>query len=84
MIYERPSYYAVVHGMIGFASVWIPLIGILALVYQLGQYVFNVRVFFIEGDIRPGNSWEHTGVKLGEMTVGFCVGHVLRGIIHTI
>ena len=81
MIYERPSYYAFVHVMIGFVSVWIPLIGMLALVYQIGQYAFNIRVFFMEGEIRQGNSWDHTGLKLVEMTVGFCVGLVCRELL---
>ena len=75
MIYERPSYYAFVHVMIGFVSVWVPLIGMLALVYQIGQYAFNIRVFFMEGEIRPGNSWDHTGLKLVEMAVGYAVGY---------
>ena len=74
MIYDRPSYYAFVHVMIGFVSVWIPLIGMLSLVYQIGQYAFNIRVFLAEGEIRPGNSWDHTGLKLVEMIVGYGIG----------
>lgn len=76
MIYERPSYYAFVHVMIGFVSVWVPLIGMLSLVYQIGQYAFNIRVFLAEGEIRPGNSWDHTGLKLVEMAVGYFAGYM--------
>jgi hypothetical protein len=48
----------------------------LALVYQLGQYAFNIRVFLAEGEIRPGNSWDHTGLKLVEMAVGYFAGYM--------
>ena len=73
-IYERPPYYALSHLMFGFLAVWYPLIGFLALMYQLGQYIYNVRVFPVEGKILPGNSLQHTAVKLGEMAVGYVIG----------
>ena len=73
-IYERPPYYALSHLMFGFLAVWYPLIGFLALIYQLGQYIYNVRVFPVEGKILPGNSLQHTAVKLGEMAVGYVIG----------
>lgn len=73
-IYERPPYYALSHLLFGFLAVWYPLVGFLALMYQLGQFIYNVRVFPVEGKILPGNSLQHTAVKLGEMGVGYVIG----------
>ena len=77
-LYERPRYYAASHLLFGFSAVWYPLVGILAVLYQIGQFAFNVRVFPIEGRIEPGNSWEHTGLKLFEMAVGYLAGVLVR------
>jgi hypothetical protein len=73
-VYERPPLYAVSHLAFGFTAVWYPLIGFLALMYQIGQLVYNVRVFPMEGKILPGNSVSHTAVKLGEMVIGYVLG----------
>jgi hypothetical protein len=80
-LYERPRYYAASHLLFGFIAVWYPLIGLLAVLYQIGQFTFNVRVFPVEGRIEPGNSWQHTGLKLVEMVVGYLAGILLRRII---
>lgn len=77
-LYERPRYYAASHLLFGFLAVWFPLIGILAVMYQIGQFAFNVRVFPIEGRVEPGNSFEHTGLKLFEMAVGYLAGVLVR------
>ncbi len=77
-LYERPRHYAVIHVLSGFLAAWVPVIGILALVYQLGQLLFNVRVFPIEGKILPGNSVQHTGLKLAEMVLGYIIGRLVR------
>jgi hypothetical protein len=62
--------------MIGFLSAWIPMIGVLALVYQLGQLVFDVRVFPLEWKIEHGNSIEYTALKLSEIGIGYVIGLV--------
>jgi hypothetical protein len=80
-LYERPRYYAASHLLFGYLAVWYPLVGILALVYQLGQFAFNVRVFPVEGRIEPGNSLEHTGLKLFEMAVGYLAGTLFRRVV---
>jgi hypothetical protein len=79
-LYERPRYYAVSHLLFGFLAAWYPLIGILAVLYQLGQFIFNVRVFPVEGHIEPGNSWIHTGLKLFEIAIGYLAGSLVRRI----
>ncbi len=77
-LYERPRHYAVSHVLLGFLAAWVPIIGILAVVYQLGQLGFNVRVFPVEGKILSGNSVEHTGLKLAEMLLGYILGRLVR------
>ncbi len=77
-LYERPRHYAVSHVLTGFLAAWVPIIGLLAVAYQLGQLAFNVRVFPVEGKILPGNSVEHTGLKLAEMLLGYGIGYLVR------
>ena len=77
-LYERPPHYALSHILFGFAAVWFPIIGILAVVYQLAQFAFNVRTFPVEWRIEKGNSVAHTGLKLAEMTLGYALGFLLR------
>ena len=77
-LYERPPYYAVSHILFGLVAVWIPLIGILAVAYQLLQFIFNVRTFPVEGRIEKGNSIEHTGLKLVEMGIGYILGILIQ------
>jgi hypothetical protein len=78
MIYERPHYYAASHIFFGFAAVWFPWVGILAVTYQVLQFVFNVRVFPVEGRILPGNTWQHTALKLAEMGLGYGIGRLVK------
>ena len=78
MLYERPHYYALSHIFFGFAAAWFPWVGILAVAYQVLQLVFNVRVFPVEGRILPGNTWQHTALKLAEMGLGYAIGRLIR------
>ena len=77
-LYERPPYYAASHILFGLVAVWIPLIGILAVAYQLLQFIFNVRTFPVEGRIEKGNSIEHTSLKLVEMGIGYIIGILIQ------
>ncbi len=78
MIYERPHYYAASHIFFGFVAAWIPWVGILAVAYQVLQLAFNVRVFPVEGRILPGNTWQHTGLKLFEIGLGYGIGRLVK------
>lgn len=73
-MYHRPPIYAVSHIVTGLLAVWYPIIGILAIVYQLGQFALNIRVFPIQGTYRRGNSVKHTAVKLAEIGLGYILG----------
>ena len=77
MLYDRPPFYAISHILIGLIAVWFPFIGIVGILYQLTQYAFNVRTFPRELRIEKGNSWQHTGLKLFEMAVGYSIGLIL-------
>ncbi len=78
VLYERPRHYAISHIFFGFIAVFYPLIGILAIVYQLGQLYFNVRVFPVEGKILKGNTVHHTALKIAEMAIGYIAGMLIR------
>ncbi len=79
LFYKRAPYYIFIHLLFGFIAAWIPSIGIFAVLYQVLQFIFNVRVFPVEGVIRPGNSIAHTSLKLGEMAIGYGVGLLVKG-----
>lgn len=74
MSFYKPPHYILIHVLIGFIAVWYSWIGVLAVAYQLGQLIFNVRVFPIEGKILAGNSIKHTACKLGEIAIGYLLG----------
>ena len=76
--FYKPWYYTLSHGLIGFAAVWYPLVGIVALIYQIGQLLFNVRVFPVEGRILAGNSFNHTFKKLVEILLGYTIGYLVK------
>lgn len=76
--YYKPWYYTVSHVGIGILASRIPIVGILAIIYQLGQLAFNVRVFPVEGNIKPGNSVKHTVKKLTEIGIGYAIGTIAK------
>ena len=78
MLYERPPYYAISHILIGFIAVWYPLVGIVGVIYQLIQYIFNIRVFPITMSIKNGNNLGHTSLKLVEIGLGYALGYVIK------
>lgn len=77
MWYRHPIY-AFFHVLIGFVASMYPLVGILAVTYQVGQYIFNVRTFPIEMRIEKGNSLPHTQAKLNEMLAGYLLGMIFQ------
>jgi hypothetical protein len=78
LIYQRPYYYAISHILIGFIAVWYPVIGVIGVIYQLAQWILNVRFFPVEGTWRPGNNAYHTGLKLSEIALGYMLGYVIK------
>jgi len=80
MLYPRPSYYMISHVAIGFIAAWIPILGILAVLYQVGQYALNIRTFPFEMTYKEGNSLQHTGLKLAEMLGGYILGKAFQRV----
>ena len=83
MLYERPYYYMISHILIGFISVWYPIVGILGIIYQLLQYFLNIRIFCIEMRIKKGNSIDHTALKIFEIVIGYSLGYIINSIFDT-
>lgn len=77
-MWSRHPVYRVLHVILGLWSVRYPWLLAIVLVYQLGQYVFNVRVFPLEGTMESGNSLEHTGLKLAEVAFGYFLGLTIK------
>ena len=77
IIYEKPWYYSLSHIVIGIFAVYYPILGICAFLYQLIQYIWNIRIFPIERILYSGNSLEYTGLKLAEYMLGICIGYLL-------
>ena len=78
LFYERAPYYIFIHIFLGFIAVWVPSIGILAVLYQILQFIFNVRTFPLELTVKSGNNITHTGLKLVEMGIGYSVGLLVK------
>ena len=78
MLYERAPYYFLIHLLIGFVAVWIPLVGGLGVAYQLTQYILDIRFFPVELQVKQGNNFAHTGVKLAEMALGYAAGYLVK------
>jgi len=78
MLFERPFYYSFFHVALGLLSVWIPGLLTFVLLYQLAQLLLNKRFFLFEGQIREGNSLQHTLLKVAEILLGFLLGTLVR------
>jgi hypothetical protein len=80
-LYDRPAFYFFAHLLMGFVAAWYPALGVLAIVYQVGQLVFNVRIFARELKILKGNSIAHTLVKLLEIGLGYLLGSLVKKLM---
>ena len=74
MYYDKPLVYTISHYIIGFISVWFPILGIIMIIYQITQFIFNKRFFILKMEFKKGNSLQHTILKLFEFFVGYGIG----------
>ena len=51
------------------------------IIYQLGQYYLNVRLFIFDNKVMKGNSLQHTIHKLQDYLFGFCIILILSRFI---
>lgn len=68
--YKDPIYVAI-HVLSGVLAYFVPVIIPFIFLYHGIQYLMNVRFFGFQGEIRPGNSFEHTLLKLLEVLAGY-------------
>lgn len=81
LFYERAPYHMIIHFLLGFIANWIPAIGIVAVLYQILQFVANIRTFPMEFRIESGNSIPHTGLKLLEIALGYSIGYLTKNYL---
>jgi hypothetical protein len=70
-IWYKDPIYVVIHVLSGSLAYFLPAIIPLLLLYHAIQFIRNVRFFGLQGEIREGNSFEHTLVKLLEILAGY-------------
>lgn len=70
-IWYKDPIYVMIHVFSGMLAFFIPVIIPLILLYHGLQYIGGVRFFGFQGEIREGNSFEHTLIKLLEVLAGY-------------
>lgn len=81
-----PLIYSLSHYLLGFLSYYYKFIIILFTIYQLFQYIFNIRFFLLDKEcitnfkncIKRGNNLNHTLHKLGEFFIGYLLSYLLK------
>ena len=76
-MYDYPVIYKIIHILLGLiiAIKKSRCILLLILLYQIFQYLLNVRLFLLDKNkVRSGNSIEHTVMKLGDYVIGYILG----------
>lgn len=70
-IWYKDPIYVLIHVLSGVVAFYVPAIIPLLLLYHFLQYLHDVRFFGFQGEIREGNSFEHTLIKLLEILAGY-------------
>lgn len=68
--YEKPTYYTVIHMLIGVFTYYYRIIGIIFVIYQFLQLYLDKRFFLFEWKVENGNTLFHTLIKIAEFLVG--------------
>jgi hypothetical protein len=79
-MFKRHPVYLVSHIIIGFIGYFYPEVLYATLGYQVLQYALGIRFFLFEGDIKTGNSIEHTTKKLAEVAVGYVIAMLYKAL----
>jgi hypothetical protein len=80
MVFKRPPIYFVTHLILGIIGYYYPAVLYSTIGYQAFQYMFNFRFFLFQGEIKPGNTIEHTAIKLGEVGLGYLLAFLYERI----
>lgn len=70
-VWYKDPIYVIIHVLSGILAYFVPVIIPFILMYHRLQYLMDVRFFGFQGEIRSGNSFEHTGIKLLEVLAGY-------------
>jgi hypothetical protein len=73
MIFKRHPIYLVTHIILGFVGYYYPLVLYSTLGYQAFQYFMNFRFFLFQLEIKSGNSFGHTALKIAEIIAGYFI-----------
>jgi hypothetical protein len=78
MTFYRHPVYFYIHVLLGFVGYLYPEVLYATVGYQLAQFVFGVRVFVFDLAIKPGNSFQHTVIKLAEVAAGYGIAMLCK------
>jgi len=70
-MYQTPPLYFAIHVAGGILAYFFTFLIPLFLLYQFGQWFFNVRFFFFSMEIKTGNSLLYTLYKIGQFLGGY-------------
>jgi hypothetical protein len=70
-LWYKPPIYIIIHTLSGFIGYFFPVVLFFIVLYHVLQYAFDIRLFFFDLNYKPGNSLEHTGLKLFEVLIGY-------------
>lgn len=70
-LWYKPPIYIVIHTLSGFIGYFFPILLLIVVLYHLLQYFLDLRLFFFDLNYKPGNSLEHTSLKLFEVLIGY-------------
>jgi hypothetical protein len=76
-IWYKDPIYVILHVLSGALAYFYPILLVPIVGYHALQYVMGVRFFGFQGEIRPGNSLEHTAVKLLEVGAGYLTAYLV-------
>jgi hypothetical protein len=70
-VWYKDPIYVIIHVLSGVLAYFVPVIIPFIIMYHALQYMMDVRFFGFQGEIRWGNSFEHTVIKLLEVLAGY-------------
>lgn len=81
-----PLLYSLSHYLLGFFAYYFRFILFIFIIYQLIQYIFNIRFFLLSKEclinikncVKKGNNLKHTLHKLGEFFIGYILSLIIK------
>lgn len=84
-IMKIPFIYSLSHYLLGFLSFRFKFLILIFIIYQLTQYVLNIRFFLLNKNcitnfkkcVKKGNNLVHTLRKFGEFLIGYLLSQII-------